>query len=271
MSDVPEGAGWWYAADGKWYPPPFPTDPEYPTEYPSTPPTPAPDHPPTAMVRGASGFPIHTAEVTPHPTRSKALWAVSAVAIILAIAVVTLALALVGRGPGNVRTASQEYDLVISDVLDAEDINVTFLDTFWQTYATFVAQWRMATPDQRTGLTEQFLDEVDAEIAQFRLDLQSIDGALVSRAFDDGTDADRIRDAAVAHYRTWDDWADEVPTAARSWTAAGPSRSLDEWIDDRTPQLGDAIDTTFHEVCHTLSAEQPSDGSYESTIAEICS
>lgn len=275
MSDAPQGAGWWYAADGRWYPPPYPTAETTSGStnvdgYPSRPPTAAPDHPPLHMVDGASGFPMSEPVPVVHPRRSKALWAVSAVAVILAIAVIALTLALVGRGPGNFRAASQQYDVVVADILDAEDINLIFLDTFWQTYAIYIDEWDSATPERRPEITERFLDDITAQIDQFRFELNSIDGSLVSRAFDDGSAADDIRDAAVAHYRAWDDWASVVPDAATSWATTDSALTLDDWIDDRNPELNRDINSTFRAVCAELSDQQPSDGSYEDLIFEIC-
>lgn len=266
MSDAPQGPGWWYAADGKWYPPP----PVMSSEVPARPPTPAPDHPPYGMAPDASGFPTHSPEAVPSRSRNKALFAVSAVAVILAFTVVGLIVALVGRSGSNFRSADQQYEVVVTDVIDAESINNTFLETFWQGYVTYIARWNAAPESVREEITLQWLDDAQSEIGQFRQDLQGIDAALTARAFDDASRADEVRDAAVAHYRSWQNWAADMPGLVDEWSDADTDATLDEYIDITEPELGEDINGSFLDLCDSLSDNEPSDGSYESTIYEIC-
>lgn len=222
------------------------------------------------MAADASGFPSHASGVVPTRSRNKALLAVSAVAVILAFTVIGLIAALVGRGGSNFRSADEQFDVVVTDVVDAESINTTFLETFWQGYLTYIARWNAAPEAQREGITLQWLDDAQAEIAQFRQDLQGIDATFTARAFDDGSRADHVRDAAVTHYRSWKDWAADMPALATSWSRADTDITLDEYVDANEPALGDQINGSFQGLCDSLSDSEPSDGSYESTIRDIC-
>jgi len=264
MTDTPQGAGWWLAIDGKWYPP----QPEFTNELPSRPPTAAPDHPPHGTGPGA--YPSQLAYAPAPPQRNKALFAVSAVAVVLLLTVVGLVIALAQNSGSNFRSTSKQYEVVVTDVVDSESINEIFLETFWQDYLTYTKRLSAVPAADRAAVTQEWLDSLDAQVGQFQQDLQNIDAALGARAFDNGTPADDVRDAAQAHYRSWQRWTNDIPQLAVAWNTDPSAQKFDAYIDKVKPELGDAISKTFYALCDSLSAGEPSDGSYETIIFDIC-
>jgi hypothetical protein len=267
MSDTSQGPGWWSAADGKWYPPP----PGFSEKMPTRPPTPPPDHPPYEPHPNLTMPPPVYARV-PTPSRRGTFLAVAVVAIALVIVMIGLVVGLVSKHSSTTAASnSREYRLVVTDILGTETTNKVFLQTFWEGEQQFVNAWNNATPAERDQIAASWLADADSQISQFRIDLQDIDELLNSETFANGSIPDSVRDAAVAHYRTWQNWAAAAPTLAQRWTIdSSGSSTLDTYIDAQQPTLGSDINSTFAHLCATLSSTRPTDGSYDATITSIC-
>lgn len=267
MSDVPLSPGWWQAGDGRWYPPP----PGLSDETAARPPTPPPDHPPSPFDPVAQR---PSAPLAPEPTRARPRRRplVSVIAVLLLVAlVVGLSVAMSDRTAKTASANDPAYQLVIGQVLDSELTNLIFIETFWDSYGMFTDEWRAATDAERPALAERWLDDLSAQTAQFANDLALIEDDLASQRYKDGSIPDSIRDLASSHYQTWANWAAEVEGLAREWLQDRSSRlSLYGFITEVQPELDVRIESTFTELCDTLSTTQPTDGSYLQTIVDIC-
>jgi hypothetical protein len=267
MSDESRGPGWWLAGDGKWYPPP----PGISEPMPSRPPTPPPAHPPYAMNPGAMPPPAPPV-IPPSPSNRGKYWAMAVVAVALVIVMLGLVAGLTARHSATTAAPdNREYRLVITDIVDAETTNEIFLQTFWEGYQQFVNTWNNATPEERAQITQTWLTDARAQVAQFRLDLQDIDEMLNAERFDNGSIPDSLRDAAVTHYRSWQSWSARVPDLAAQWSSdETASGGLDAYIDGLEPSLGNDINTSFGQLCDTLTTTKPDNGNYDATISSIC-
>ena len=280
MSDTPLGPHWWQAGDGKWYPAP----PGLADDDSSRAPTPPPDHAPEPPSRRAPlGVGVYRAgRVGTTPTgatderrRGTAL-AVAVVAVFLVVALVAGLFELVSRHSAPRASSSDPtYQQAIVDLLDSETTNYVFLETFWDGYAANLSSsGGGSTPRSgRSGtvtMDAAWLDDMQAQVDQFAVDLGDIEQSLADRPWRDGSVADTIRDLASEHYRAWQQWTARVPDLARQWMTAGPSVDLSTFIDRTAPQLVDDIERTFGSLCSALWSTAPSDGRFDATIAEIC-
>lgn len=278
MSDAPLGPHWWRAGDGKWYPAP----PGLADDGSSRAPTPPPDHRPEPPVRraplgigvygaGRLGAPPVAESEPRHRGRTIVLGVVGAILVIVLLTGVS---GLVSRHSGR-RAASSDpaYQQAMVDLLGSERANYVFLDTFWDDYRAHLSTSTTGSSRSRTvtSIDPAWLDDVQAQVDQFSLDLAAIDASLADRPWRDGTIADEIRDLARTHYQTWQRWAHDIPQLARQWVAGPPSVDLTTFLERTAPQLDAAIDQTFTALCSALQSTAPADGRFDATITGICS
>lgn len=274
VSDAPLGPNWWQAGDGKWYPAPPGLDGS------SAPaPTPPPDHDPVPPVRraplavgvyGAGRAGLVVEEPTPARHRGRSLLlGVVGVLVILGL-LGGLFTAVVDRSSARASSDDRAYQQAIVDLLDSEQTNLVFLQTFWEDHTAHMADSVLRSGRITGAVDTGWLDDMQAQIDQFALDLIAIDALLEERPWSQGSVPDTIRDKARVHYQTWQRWVNDLPALARAWIATPQAIDLQSWIDEKAPQLGIAIDETFRELCATLAETAPSDGRFDSTIAEIC-
>lgn len=278
VSDAPLGPDWWRAGDGKWYPaPPGLTDATT-----ARPPTPPPDHDPVPPVARSTPFSagvyragrLGAPATEPTPTRRRR-GIVGIVAAVLAVIVLVVgAAALVAdRSSGRASSNDPTYQQAVVDLLGSERTNIVFLQTFWESHRSHLS----GGPGARSGATAGsqdidagWIEDMQAQVDQFAIDLMVIDDSLEDRPWPDGSVADEIRDLARSHYRTWYRWTDEIPDIARQWVSSQSSLALQDFIERTAPELGAAIDRTFRALCAALTETAPSDGRFDLTIADIC-
>lgn len=268
MSDVPHSPGWWQAGDGRWYPPP----PGLTDETPSRPPTPAPDHPPYPFDPNAQSPSAPLAPI-PRPSRSRRRpLLISALALLLVGALlVVIGSAIVSDTSTTASSNDPKYQMAVEDLLDSELTNLVFIETFWDSYSQYREAWTAATDDERKALTEQWLSDIDTEVAQFQRDLQQIEDDYSTRTYADGSIPDSVRDLAMNHYKAWQRWAAAIVPIANDWLHDRTSTlSLYGYVTEVRPELDISIETTFKALCGTLRDTQPTDGSYMLTIDDIC-
>lgn len=268
MSDVPLRPGWWQAGDGRWYPPP----PGLSDESHSRPPTPAPDHPPYAprgeAARSSTPLPP-TPERRPNRVRSSIL----AVVAVLVVAALVTSVVLVASDQSSTTASATDpdYQLVIDDLIDSELTNLIFLETFWDGYGAFRDEWEAASPAERPTVAQRWFSDIESQVAQFRADLEQIETDYTARDFANGSIPDEIRDLAIDHYRTWRNWAARIISIANDWYNDRTSTlSLYGYATEVQPELDARIESTFTALCATLEDTQPADGSFVSTITDIC-
>jgi hypothetical protein len=265
MSDVPHSPGWWQAGDGRWYPPP----PGLTDEMPSRAPTPAPDHPPYQFDPSSQGplAPVPRPQRSPRRPLFLAILAIFVIGALL----FGIGVSIVPDSSTTAKANDAEYQMAIEDLLDSELTNLIFIETFWESYGRFREEW-IASPDtERPAVTERWLVEIDSEVAQFQLDLEQIQADYAARDYPDGSIPDSVRDLAMIHYNAWQRWADEILTVANEWLQDRTSTlSLYGYATEVRPELDTNIETTFNDLCATLRATQPTDGSYILTIDDIC-
>lgn len=177
--------------------------------------------------------------------------------------------------PSSSTTASSsdpKYQEVVADLLDSELTNLVFLETFWDSYASYREEVAGTSGSERDAITSRWLTEIESQVEQFQLDLQAIDGQYAARPFNDGTIPDSVRDLAMNHYRAWQQWANEILPIAKKWLEDRTSTlSLYGYITEVRPELDTSIETSFTALCTTLDETQPADGTYMQTIYDICS
>lgn len=268
MSDVPHSPGWWQAGDGRWYPPP----PGLTDEMPARPPTPPPDHPPYAVDPRASVAAPPLAPV-PTPQRRRAWpWFVSALAVLVVVAlVVGVSVTVSDRSAKTASASDRNYQLVMNQLLESELTNLIFIETFWDSYGQFTDEYNSASEAEQPAIAERWLEEIEAQVRQFEVDLALIEDDFTAQSFEDSSIPDSIRNEAIAHYRTWERWAAEILSLAREWLTVETSPlSFYGYVTEVAPNLDSQIESTFLELCSTLDATQPNDGSYTATIIDIC-
>ena len=267
MSDVPHSPGWWQAGDGRWYPPP----PGLSDETAARPPTPPPDHPPSPFDPTANR-PL--APLAPEPVRRRSgrrpLVGVIAVLLLVAL-IVGLTIAMSDRTSKTASADDPDYQQVIGQLLDSELTNLIFLETFWDSYGVFTDEWKTATDAERPAIAERWLEDLSSQVAQFADDLALIEDDYAVQKYKDGSVPDSVRDLAVSHYKSWAAWAAAVEGLAREWLKDPSSKlSLYGFITEVQPELDTRIESTFTQLCDTLSTTQPTDCSYVQTITDVC-
>ena len=283
MSDAPLGPDWWLAGDGKWYPAP----PGLSDATPSRAPTPAPDHDPEPPVRraplaaGVYGAGRVGAPPPPTPARRSRgrVIAVGTALVLIVVAVLAGVTVLVSDHSSKQASSNDpEYQQAIVDLLASERTNIVFLQTFWEDYRAHVsgagslgqqAPSTNGTPASKT-VDPNWMPDMQAQVSQFSQDLAAIDEDLDARPYDDGSVADTIRDEAQAHYRTWQEWARNIPTIIERWIADTSTLSLSGYMEEFAPHLDASIERTFRALCTTLRETAPSDGKFDQTIESIC-
>lgn len=268
MSDVPHSPGWWQAGDGRWYPPP----PGLTDEMPSRPPTPAPDHPPYLFDPSAQGPSGPLPPILQTPRSRRRPFILGGVALMLVGALIlAIGLTILPHSTTTASSSDPKYQMAIEDLLNSEQTNLIFIETFWDGYSTFQDQWKAASAAERPALFDQWLTESQSEVDQFLVDLQQIEDGYAARNYKNGSIPDSLRDLAMSHYRTWQDWTSQVISLANSWHDDRTSTlSLYGYITEKQPALDTGIQTTFKALCATLRNTQPTDGSYMLTINDIC-
>jgi hypothetical protein len=268
MSDTPHSPGWWQAGDGRWYPPP----PGLGDETPARPPMPAPDHPPSAVDPQASGPSAPLAPEPPSPRRRVGPVLISALSVLLVIALILgVSFAVSDHSSKTASANDRDYQLVINQLVDSEFTNLVFIETFWESYGQFTDEYNTASPAEQPAIAERWLDDIESQVAQFEDDLALIESDFALQSYKEGSIPDSIRDEAIAHYRTWSQWASEIVSIAREWLVLESSPlSLYGYVTEVAPNLDGRIESTFLQLCETLTETQPTNGSYEVTILEIC-
>jgi hypothetical protein len=268
MSDVPHSPGWWQAGDGRWYPsPPGLTD-----ETPSRPPTPAPDHPPYPFDPSAQSLSGPLAPI-PRPSRSRRRpLIISGLALLVVGALlVVIGIAISSDKSTTANSNDPKYQMAVEDLLNSELTNLVFIETFWDSYSHYRDAWTAATDEERKALTDQWLSDIDTEVAQFQHDLQQIEDDYAARTYADGSIPDSVRDLAMNHYKAWQRWAAAIVPIANDWLQDRTSAlSLYGYVTEVRPELDTSIETTFKALCGTLKETQPTDGSYMLTIDDVC-
>lgn len=282
MSDAPLGPDWWLAGDGKWYPSP----PGLADDRSSRAPTPAPDHDPAAPAprpgpfsagvyrAGRVGAPV--AEEPPRRARRRALVMGALVAILVVALVAGISVAVSGHSSTRASSNDPAYQQAIVDLLDSESTNIVFLQTFWEGYYAHLSGGPTApgsrgrSSSQMATVDAGWLDDMQSQVDQFSIDLAEIDTELDERPWSDGSVADRIRDLARDHYRTWQQWSREVPGLVRTWFATKSPLELRSYLTTAGPELDTAIEQSFHALCDELTDTAPADGRFDATIAGIC-
>jgi len=164
-----------------------------------------------------------------------------------------------------------DYQLVIDDLLDSELTNLVFLETFWDGYRDFRQEWEAAAPAEQNAVAQRWFTDIESQVGQFRTDLEEILTDYNLRDFTNGSIPDEIRDLAIAHYRTWRNWAAQIISIATDWyNDRTSSLSLFGYVTEVEPELDSNIEETFLALCATLEDSQPTDGSYLQTITDIC-
>jgi len=268
MSDVPLSPGWWQAGDGRWYPPP----PGLTDEMPARAPTPAPDHPPYAF---DASEPRPSTPLAPTPprqrSRRRSLIIAGVAAIIVGALILSIGIAILPHSTNTASSSDPAYQMAVEDLLQSELTNLIFLETFWDGYSNFQDEMKNASNSERRAILERWLSESQTEVDQFQIDLQQIEDDYTARSYKDGSVADSIRDLAMNHYKTWQNWASQIMPIAVDWQKDRTSTlSLYGYVTEVQPALDIAIETTFKALCSTLTTTQPTDGSYAQTITDIC-
>ena len=277
MSDQPQDATnapnpQWQAADGSWHPHP----PGLDGRVSSVAPTPPPSHPPFSLrpePRAETIWSTPSTE-TVRPRR-RGIVALSGLCFLLGAIAIFFAVIAFTREDRNLRSANEQFDVVIQNVIDAENINKTFLDTFYSSIAIFLAQVENQPTERRLALGEQWFEELSAQLRQFESDLYVIDAAFTALALDENKPADTVRDHAVSHYRSWKEWVSAVPQDVREWLGGNeftrsPRPTVIDDLDQAEESINAEITLTFENLCDSLSQLQPLDGSYEVTVFQIC-
>ena len=84
-------------------------------------------------------------------------------------------------------------------------------------------------------------------------------------------DLDAVRDAAVAHYRAWQDSLYPYVTSIDNWIFTDSCYgTFYECSSNELDPLSEAISETFYAMCAKLSDEQPADGQFSARIASEC-
>lgn len=236
---------------------------------PSRAPTPAPDHPPYPFDPSSQG-PLAPVPRPQRSSRRSLFLAVLAIFVIGAL-LFGIGVSIVPDSSKTAKANDTEYQMAIEDLLDSELINLIFIETFWDSYGRYREEWTASTEAERPAVTERWLSEIDSEVTQFQRDLQQIQDDYASSDYPEGSIPDSVRDLAMIHYETWQRWADEILTVADEWLQDRTSTlSLYGYVTEVRPELDTNIESSFIELCATLRATQPTDGSYMLTINDIC-
>jgi hypothetical protein len=268
MSDVPLSPGWWQAGDGRWYPPP----PGLTDEIPARPPTPAPDHPPYPFDPSAQRSFAPLAPIPrSRPSRRRPLLLAGLVLLLIGALLFGIGVSIVPDSSTTAKSNDPKYQMAVEDLVASEVTNLVFIETFWDSYTRYREEWTASTEAERPAITERWLSDIDAEVAQFQLDLQQIEDDYAARTYADGSIPDSVRDLAMNHYKAWQRWAAAIVPVANEWLQDRTSTlSLYGYVTEVRPELDTSIETTFKALCETLRDTQPTDGSYILTINDIC-
>jgi hypothetical protein len=253
MSDTSQGPGWWLAADGKWYAPEFRA------------PTPIPDPP----LNPAFNPPSQTGA----PAKSSGrLWIAASVVSAIVIFAVVLSSILVVRSRNNETSASSaDFIAVMNDVTDAEDYSAADLAVFWQTFQAANEEVEAAPASRRQVIIDEWLADVRLQTGEFEQQLRGTTASLSSLQLPEGSTADRVRIAALRHYGTWERYTSDLPRIAQEWTEDTESDlDFSEYIDEQIPEIVTEIENSFIDLCSIMANGQPSNGEYQTTIADIC-
>ena len=233
---------------------------------------PAPDHPPYAIDPNASRPSAPLAPEPPAPRRRVGSVLVSTLAVLLVIALILGVSFAVSSDSSNSASASdRNYQLVMDQLVDSEFTNLVFIETFWDRYGQFTDEYNTASEAEQPAVVERWLEDIESQVAQFQDDLALIENNFASQTYKDGSIPDSIRNEAIAHYQTWDQWASEIVSIAREWIALETSSlSLYGYTTEVAPNLDGRIESTFTQLCTTLKETQPTDGSYKATIFDMC-
>ena len=220
----------------------------------------------------------------PSPSRKIALWAALIVGV---LAVVTL-----GAWMWSERQANQEaeekaraaeerdakyvadFEDLLSDIAELEELNETYADATWEAEEEFFVTWRpddsLARFEQLAGIWyDEVWDAADVYRNDMRRPMADLDAQPLKAKSTNG-DLDAVRDAALTHYRAWDDWTDPYINNIDLWTRTGAESSWNEFTSDELAPLSEAIGETFEILCAKLSDEQPAAGQFSARIASEC-
>lgn len=236
------------------------------------PPTPAPDHPPHPYDPTTSAASTPLAPVHPPLRARRNTWIYGAIAALLLIVIIAgVSIAVSDRSSKTASSDDLNYQLMFADLQDSELTNLIFSDTFWESYEMFIDEFLASTPTQKTALIRQWLSDIDSQVTQFQNDLKQIQADYAARNYSDGSIPDSIRDLAVSHYMTWQQWNAAIVLIATAWVNdSSSSLSLYEYVGEVQPTLDSNIETSFKALCATLIETQPSDGYYAQAINDIC-
>ncbi len=133
-----------------------------------------------------------------------------------------------------------------------------------------------AAPEFEAALTEYQTRHRELQI-EYGDDMRPLVAALEAKPLEDSVfgDLDRVRDAAVAHYRAWLDFVPEYQLVVENWTFDAlrdpTTPGLIEFSRERLAPFTDKIQSTFEaDLCPALSDEQPSSGELQDRIAAEC-
>lgn len=262
----------WQAADGSWHPHP----PGLDGRVSSVAPTPPPSHPPYSLRPEPRAETVwSTPSAQPERPKRRSIVALSGLSFLLAAIAIFFAVIAFTRDEPNLRSANEEFNVVVQNIVDAENINKTFLDTFYTSLSIFIAQVESQPVERRRALGEQWYEEMTAQVGQFANQLQVIDAAFTALALDENESADTVRDHAVSHYRAWKDWVEAVPRDVQVWLGGSEfsTSQRPDVIDDLQlveATINEEIEQTFENLCDSLSQLQPLDRSYEVQVFDIC-
>lgn len=199
-------------------------------------------------------------------------WLTGALSILLVIAmIIGVTVAVSDHSSKTASSRDPDYQIVMNQLVDSELTNLIFIETFWDRYGQFTDEYNTATDAEKPGIADQWLADIESQVAQFEDDLTQIENDYSLQPFENGSVPDSIRDHAIAHYRTWARWANEIVSIAREWLVVETSPlSLYGYVTEVAPNLDGRIESTFTELCATLDSTQPTDGSYSQTILDIC-
>jgi hypothetical protein len=116
-----------------------------------------------------------------------------------------------------------------------------------------------------SALADQYLADVQPMVAA--LDAKPLQASPFG-------DLDRVRDAAVRHYRSWLDYVPEYQTAIELWTFdvlnGRTNANFIDYSQNRLRSFIQETDDSFFALCGALRDEQPSSGSFSERIANEC-
>jgi len=169
-----------------------------------------------------------------------------------------------------------DFEDLLSDIAELEAINEVYTEAYGSAQDKFFETWRpdsdsVARFEQLGGI---WYDEAWDAGAIFRDDIRRPLADLNAKPLEAKStngDLDAARDAALAHFRAWQDFTFPYVDNIDRWVFT--DSCTDGWIDCSDPELAplsETINETFDAMCAKLSDEQPDDGQFSARIASEC-